>query len=549
MWPLFRPFPPLGEIKLTMRDLVAYGALVQRELVELSKFSSEARARGFASVDRDKLERWDRDGRLSPIAFVRGGWGSHSTTDPYPTEGIEFRDEAGFRPWSEYEYDEYGFPTVQPLYSEWQLLYLPIARESSTVPFPVEVVERGPERAAEWMAENSNFFSLWTTPGPVLEERWAPTIRLLIRLQARYWPYVRGQGTMLIDPASHDYVDPLDIEYQTMSASDVAESLGIDAAGIEALYTWFADRGYAVDPASRLFDLTRLERRRDLERDKGPRRQALDLYDAASMLRRFHRELTDKLLPDVDQLQRDPEEEARPLGRRPEDLDRALRRHRLYPHRLHIVAEGETEVRLIKKLFEAFAGQPWEGSGLRITDLGGDKLEGSRTMIEGFGGYAQDVALLLDDENEARRVSEQFKRAELAPSLHVTLCEPSLEEENFSDDELVALAQQLASDRGVELKLTAAELRESHGRRNRGRKRPKGLAEVLVEEAAAPARGSVVIKKVELADAMADLLIKEIEDAPGRHDEVAEKRPIVRWVLALSAARYTPLGARWRSAP
>jgi hypothetical protein len=46
----------------------------------------------------------------------------------------------------------------------------------------------------------------------------------------------------------------------------------------------------------------RLEPRRRAERDRGPRREALDLYDAAEVFRRFYRALTGELLPDVDQL-------------------------------------------------------------------------------------------------------------------------------------------------------------------------------------------------------------------------------------------------------
>src|SRR3954453_10152201 len=98
MWPLFRPFPSIQQVALSVREIVASGSLVQRELVEAGKFSSLARERDFGAVDRDRLERWDERGFVSPLAFVRGGWTNWPWADTYPVEGIEFREENGFRP-------------------------------------------------------------------------------------------------------------------------------------------------------------------------------------------------------------------------------------------------------------------------------------------------------------------------------------------------------------------------------------------------------------------------------------------------------------------
>ena len=59
----------------------------------------------------------------------------------------------------------------------------------------------------------------------------------------------------------------------------------------------------------------------------------------------------------------------------------------------------------------------------------------------------------------------------------------------------------------------------------------KGLASVLQELARRPEHGAVVFSKPQLAIRMADLLLEEIRAAPGHHEEVAQRRPIVRWVL------------------
>jgi hypothetical protein len=279
-----------------------------------------------------------------------------------------------------------------------------------------------------------------------------------------------------------------------------------------------------------LHDIRRFEGRRERERDRGSVRIALDFYDAAEVLRRAYRELTGDLLPDADQI-RDPELSPRPLGRHPDQLGEALRAHQLYPHRLHMVVEGETEVRLIERLFEAFSGHSWEGAGLLITDLGGDKLEGSRTMLEGFAEYADAVALLLDEENDVQRVTRRFSQDGVVRDEHVKLWDRSLEEDNFTPQELLEFVAELGAASGATLVLDEAALLAAQESRNQGNGRRKGLASVLQELARRSEHGAVIFGMPQLADKMADRLLREIDEATGGHDDVARRRPIVGWVL------------------
>ena len=337
---------------------------------------------------------------------------------------------------------------------------------------------------------------------------------------------------MLHDAETGELVDAVDLEHRATTAAEVLEALGLSKEDIRQEYEWLAHRAQSTDPNARLYEVLRLEPRRIRETDRGISRQALDFYDAAEVFRRFYRDLTGDLLPDADQLDAGRNEEPRQLGREPGHLTVALRRHSLYPHRLHMIVEGETEVCLVKKLFEGFAGRPWAGAGLEITDLGGDKLESSRPMIEGFAVYADKLALLLDSENDVERITRHLKETGVVPDLDVHLCQPSLEEENFTPDELVQIAQSLARKSGHELRLTSEELVAGVESHNRGRKNRKGMASVLRDMARNPKHGAITINKPDLAGAMADFLFDDIKQAPGKHDEVAEKRPIVRWVRA-----------------
>lgn len=452
MWHLFRPFPPLDEVAVILRDLVAAGVLVQRDLIDQRAFAAAVKVRGMRAPDREQLENWDEQGMMSPLCFVRGGWTNSHLSSPYPLDCIEFRDEVGFRPWSDYEFRRYqeGEPVVTALYSEWQLLYVGVAEDATHTTVPAEVLIEGGERLVKWAESLRWFFEANAAAGSALHGAWWATIRLLLRLQARYWPFVHGRGVLLRDPDTLVEVDPVDLEYDTWSAEDIAAQLGVDREQLEALYDYLGWRGRALDPAFRLYDLLRLEPRRVREAQKGLRRLALEYFDAAEMVRRFHRELTGELLPDVDQ---DPPafgEAPKPGGfaRDPKELQASLRRHRLYPHKLHVVAEGETEVRAVVRLFEAFSGRAWGGSGLEITDLGGDRLDTSRPMLAGFGVYADTVALLLDNENDVERVTKQIRTSGVVPHMLVKLCDPNLEEENFTAGELIALAAGLARSKG-----------------------------------------------------------------------------------------------------
>jgi len=144
----------------------------------------------------------------------------------------------------------------------------------------------------------------------------------------------------------------------------------------------------------------------------------------------------------------------------------------------------------------------------------------------------------VHNENDVERVTQQMRASGVVPHMLVKLCEPNLEEENFSAKELIALAAGVAHARGVELRLGEDELIAATEKRNAGGGPRKGMASVLVALAQSPEHGPVRIAKPELADAMADKILEEIDDAEGRHDEVATRRPIVRWVIDVPLAAY-----------
>ena len=548
-------FPPAPEVAVSTRNLVAGGRLVQRELVTHEGLGNAGAERGLQTrlLAREVWEAWDRDLVLSPLAFYVGFREMQRVDGPYPMPlaqadatggewvdaGYVFRDETTFRPWSDYEYTIDTFAQVQPLYSEWQLLALPLVIDGDYMSVPVTILAGDDTALLDWASGGRRELAMSHAGGrQMMHGNWLSTVKILLRLQARYWPYVSASSKVLYgknpQPGDRPTLDAVDLEYQGATAQDALAELGVSTDDVLALYEWLAWRIESVDPVKHLRSLTRLLPRRRAERARGQSRQALDLYDACEVLRRFYLELTGDLLPDPDQgYVRDSSVKPRPLRKDHDALLEALRAQGLTPHKLHMIVEGETEVRLVTGLFEAFARTTLEAAGIAMTDLEGDKLNESRRFIEGFGLYARDVALLLDDENDAKRVVDQLVKAGIVDAAHAELASPSLEQANFTPDELVAMANQLGVPHGVTLGFTGADLEQKLAEHNaRPGVRRLGMASMLVKMARNPNLGPVLqIRKPDLAKPMIDLLLAEIAAAPGKHEEVAKGRPIVDWVL------------------
>jgi len=535
-------FPPAPQVAVSTKDLVSGGRLVQRELITHEGFGKSGADRGLATgqLARDVWEGWDRDGVLRPLAFYVGFRQTQRVEGSYPTPlaqaddasgervqaGYVFRDEKDFRPWSDYEYTIDAYSQVQPLYSEWQLLALPLVLDGDYMRVPVTVLADDDAALLEWASGGWRELAKSHAGGrQMVHDNWLPTIKILLRLQARYWPYVSGTSKVLYgkdpQPGDRPTLDAMWLEYQGATAEDALAEMGIGTEDLLALYEWLASRVESgADPEKHLRSLTHLLPRRRAERARGQSRQALDLYDACELVRRFHLELTGDLLPDADQgYVIDRSVTPRPLRKDRDALVGALRIQGLTAYKLHIVVEGETEMRLVRGLFEAFAGPSLEAAGIAMTDLEGDKLQESRRFIEGFGLYARAVALLLDDENDANRVVDQLVQAGVVEAGNAHLASPSLEQENFSPDELVAMANQLGAPHGVTLAFSGADLEQKLAERNaRVGVAPLGMASMLVNMARNPKLGPVLqISKPDLVQPMIDLLLAEIAAAPGNH--------------------------------
>lgn len=546
-------FPPGVEVRFVTRDLATAGHFLQRELIDYGKFAQMATNRGIRTASgREQWEAWDRDGVLSPVAFYIGLRPSQDQVGTYPvdeptrdettgqwaTAGYVFRDEHGFEPWDRYEYEPHDdFSTVQPLYSEWQLLALPLIHEHDYTSVPVSVLAGSDGELIKWASGiRRDMATTALTMRGRFVELWAPLITTLIRLQSRYWPWISGKDRVLFalnaQEGDRPSVGALELELRRCTAAETRDELGLSNEDVRLLYRWLCYRLFhGPDELLHLRDLLRLLPRRSQVRARGRALQALDVYDACEVLRRFYQELTGTLLPAPDQSYGDDiDYAAQPLNKNAHALSTALAHHGLTAHKLHVVVEGDTEARLVTELFRELTGRELDSAGIALTDLEGDKLAQSGRFIESFGIYAREVALLLDDENDARKIAERMVADGIVKEESVTFAPTSLEEDNFTPNELVAMANELGAARGVQLGFTGDDLTQALEKRNsRPGVPPMGMARMLQKLARNPQLGPVLeFAKPDLAGPMMRLIVKEIE-ADG-FDATAQRRPILDWM-------------------
>jgi hypothetical protein len=549
--PLIGAVPPLRSCALTWRQLYETDCFFQRELEEMGAFARRLRKRGFTTsqIDRETFEQWDRAGATCPIAFARGqylsGLGASDHSNP-----LDFRHEqAAFESWDSHAWDAGGYPTVSALFSPWHVLVVPdvVKAGGRTVPLEVLLRDSGRDGWAEsfrWLFQEQH--RQWSH----LHEWWDPTLRVLVRLQNRYLPFIRGNVNLRHDDQGVLH-DPE--ERRPFEATAVLDELGITASDIADGYRHLARRGYGFEFGDGQYLLRQLAPRAARRGYEGSARRAQDFYDAAEVLRRFYRDLTGELLPDAGvAAPAHDERELRLYGSRREqllghgptltydgeDAKRVLGDIGIYPHGIHVIVEGDGEERVVRGVVRALLGKQAE-LDVVVTNLRGigaaprlDQLLGAVT------DYALRTVVIVDNEGDALASIERLIQDELLEREDVLVQQTTLEESNFSDEELVSIATCLAATANpprpaAALKLTASALRAYHdGRVQRSAGQKPGLADSLLTLARREENGAVQLSKLELAEALLAHMLSEVADKPP--DEViaiARRRPVMGHVV------------------
>jgi len=513
-------------------------AFLQLPLITWERFGRDAKERGVSlsigSTLREQLQDLDRTGALRPIAFRIPG--------PPGYDELVFREGVEFKEWDEYPSgDELWSHRV--LYCHWQLLYVAEAVELGIAEVSVDWFLRPKRDVSEaWL----KWLQLRSEQRSVLDDGERPLMLLLVALQPRYYPIIRGTltkitTTLSVDPETGREVDPYRRAVEDFDPQAVLERLSLTAEDVKNIYENVAAAGHMRDPLERFYMLTRMLPHAERARLRGAALLAQDRYDAAEMLRRFYFDLSNELLAAPDDMfdgsggawkERLFGHPPR-LGFRPDDLHVELIRHRLYPHSVHVVVEGPTDELLIRGLLEALAGPVLE-LGVTFSLLRGvGRIRLNSEVLASAKRYARFPVLVVDREGDIEREIALLKRDGLVTDDTVFMWNRSLEEDNFTDEELVRVASSIAETRGARLDLTPERLREAYERQRSGvGSHGRGLADILLALCRHPNHGSVVLSKRELADGLRDLVLTELREGMDE-EELVRRRPVMRIVLGI----------------
>ncbi len=371
-------------VSYTFRRAYETNAFHQFPLIGASKLRSEADERGVRVPlsPLDELERLDREGAFSPILFETAG---------VDGESVVFRDEHGFVAWTEYAVSDDVVEKPRPHYSPWQLLYLNAAVELPTANVSIDWLLDDERRQTvnpimrDWWGRQ---LDRWR----VLERDWRDLLLVLIRLQSRYGPSVKGTltkstVTLIRHPETGEYVDPRELEPR-LDAEGVCAELGVSLDELKAMHDRLVWHGMRADPLENWHMLFRMAPFKQRARLRGEARRAQDAYDAAEMLRRFYYDLTGELLlaPDDQYDGSDKSWKRKLFGRWPmlrytrADLAVELRLRQLHPHEVHLAVEGETEFAICRRVLEELGAMSLSEMGVtmqRLHGVGGLRLSRS----------------------------------------------------------------------------------------------------------------------------------------------------------------------------
>jgi hypothetical protein len=550
---LMRLPPPL-KVTVSWRALYERGAFAQRELVSNDRFRSAANERELQiGLGRDPFEDLDLNDALRPIAFSLGPYVSGSAVPAEPAVNLRFREEEDANQWDTYAWEvEPGYSTVSALYSPWQLLYLDDVLRGTGADIAVETLLLPEPGRGEQVERLRGFFEIQDQTWRSIDDSWRPLIKVLVRLQTYYWPRVTGRVNLLHGPEPGTWVEAGEEARPdfTLDAERVRGELGATSDELTSAYYFLVERGLDREPNDGLVMLRRARPRAYHIRWRGAPRRAQDHFNAAEVLRRFLTDLSGEPPPHPPTWPMDgrQHERARLYERgpaapfEPAEVKAELETAELYPHGVHVVGEGASERLVVETLVGSLLGWGAVEDELTFSDLGGSGAAARiEELVRTLSAYSRRTVVIVDREGlMAEYLNGAVKRGTIERE-DVLLFDDSLEASNASAAELVELARNLAANpplgrEPAELRLDPDSLEKHHAdRRMRAPKGGKpGLAESLIDLARREEHGSVELDKLELVEALARLIVEELQEAAGDRDRVTaitERRPVVRFVV------------------
>jgi hypothetical protein len=207
-----------------------------------------------------------------------------------------------------------------------------------------------------------------------------------------------------------------------------------------------------------------------------------------------------------------------------------------------VVGEGASERIVVERLVGGLLGWGAVEDELTFSDLGGVGAAARiEELVQTLSAYTRRAVVIVDKEGlMAEYLNGAVGRGTVGRE-DLLLFDDSLEASNATAAELVDLAREIAANpppgrEPAELRLDPDTLETHHAdRRDRAPKGGQpGLAESLIDLARREEHGSVELDKLELVEALARMIVAELQEAQGDRERllvIAQRRPLVRFVF------------------
>ena len=134
-----------------------------------------------------------------------------------------------------------------------------------------------------------------------------------------------------------------------------------------------------------------------------------------------------------------------PVGRTREALRQQLRAHGVWPGRIHVVVEGQTEERWVRGLLRASLGVV--PRDVLITNLHGTgAAKRMEPIVDAIADQAGSTALIVDAEGDMGRYVRTLVSSALVDERDVLMVGTSFEEANFSYGELLRVVRHIGAN-------------------------------------------------------------------------------------------------------
>ncbi|MBA3807040.1 MAG: hypothetical protein H0X28_01400 [Solirubrobacterales bacterium] len=383
-------------------------------------------------MSRDPWETLDREGLLEPVAYARHATWQHDQPGCLDDGDLKIREDAGYLSWDQQAKEaeeKYGEQAgVQILYHYWQFLWLAELQRHLEPPTPWGNLGDGLDV----------FFEMRSRCAAVPEHSVLDDLRvralghrtrelLLIRVQNVFFPFQRGDprhsnwlGTH-IPGLTRDADEWAMEQLRTLDYAELASDCGVDANELNGIYDQLLYRGLGIDPAKELFELLDQIRRSRRDRLTGPARLALDYFDAARMIRSWHTRLTNEELPNINEHlgYNGTEYTERHYGTLDVRGNRAvlpvlLEDYGLYPWRVHLIGEGDSEIAALREILEEGHGLTFETLGIAVVDMGGANIPAkAERLLSALRGYANYFLIVFDNEGNTRELIDELVRSKV----------------------------------------------------------------------------------------------------------------------------------------